>query len=117
VSVVERAHRQSNFRRPQKPGCVIPNEVRDLHLIFLAFDFSAFDFAGAPPLRFSRVGLDFSPRRRTPQFNRLNAKNDLSLTQALGYSHSKEACDREKPVRCNGGESGKDPAGKIGAAK
>jgi hypothetical protein len=29
----------------------------------------------------------------------------------------KEACDHEKPVRCDGGESDKDPAGTIGAAK
>jgi hypothetical protein len=37
-------------------------------------------------------------------------KNDFSLTQALGYSHSQKARDHEKPVRCDSGESGKDPA-------
>ena len=37
--------------------------------------------------------------------------------RALGYSHSREACEYEEPVRCDGGESGKDAAGKIGASK
>ena len=37
--------------------------------------------------------------------------------RALGYSDSRAACEHEEPVRCDSGESDKDPFGKIGAAK
>jgi hypothetical protein len=52
---------------------------------------------------------------RLSDIQSVNRRKITFPTPALGYSHSKEACDHEEPVRSDGGEPGKDPAGKIGA--
>jgi hypothetical protein len=45
-------------------------------------------------------------------------KNDISDTGPWLFSFKgREASEHEEPIRCDGGESGKDPAGKLGAAK
>src|ERR1700739_4338135 len=57
-------------------------------------------------------------RSNHPQIPPTRRKKDLSATDPWLFSFKgREACEHEEPVRCDGGESGKDPAGEPGAAK